>query len=65
MEKYNIMKSWDGQCKNECKYVRVCEQIREMCSWIDRYNRNVVQLLNVYIYLNVYMVLRFKCVGIV
>ncbi len=31
MEKCNVMKSWDEMCKNECEYVKVCEQIREMC----------------------------------
>ncbi len=36
--KYAIfyLKSWDENCKNECESVRVCEQIREMCSWRDR-----------------------------
>ncbi len=29
MEECNVMKSWDEMCKNECEYVRVCEQIRE------------------------------------
>ncbi len=26
------MESWDERCKNKCESVRVCEQIREMCS---------------------------------
>ncbi len=33
MEECNVMKSWDEKCKNECESVRVCEQIRKMCSW--------------------------------
>ncbi len=41
MEEYNVMKSWDEKCKNECESVRVCEQIREMCSWRDRYDMTV------------------------
>ncbi len=35
IEECNVMKSWDEKCfiyKNECESVRVCEQIREMCS---------------------------------
>ncbi len=36
MEECNIMKSWYEKYKNECESVRVCEQIREMCSWRDR-----------------------------
>ncbi len=32
----NIMKYWDEKCKKECESVRVCEQMREMCSWRDR-----------------------------
>ncbi len=35
MEEYNVMKSWDKKCKNESEYVRVCEQIIVMCSWVD------------------------------
>ncbi len=38
MEECNIMKSWDGRCKNECEYVRGCEQIRERCSRADKCN---------------------------
>ncbi len=36
MEEYKVMKSYDENCNNECEFVRVCEQIREMCSWGDR-----------------------------
>ncbi len=36
MEECNVMKSWDAKCKNECESVRVCGQIREICSWRDR-----------------------------
>ncbi len=36
MEEFDIIKSWDVKCKNECESVWVCEQIREMCSWRDR-----------------------------
>ncbi len=36
MEECNIMKSWDEKCKKECESVRLCEQIREMCSWRGR-----------------------------
>ncbi len=38
MEECNVMKSRDEKCKIECKSVRVCEQIREMCSWRDRFD---------------------------
>ncbi len=38
MEECNVMKGWDEKCKNEYESVRVCEQIREMCSWRDRCN---------------------------
>ncbi len=35
MEWKNVMlkRSWRKWYKNECEFVRVCEQIREMCSW--------------------------------
>ncbi len=33
MEECKVMTSCDEKCKNECESVRVCEQIREMCSW--------------------------------
>ncbi len=36
MEECNVMNSWDEKCKNECESVRVCQQIREMCSLGDR-----------------------------
>ncbi len=36
MEWKNVIKSWDEKYKNECESVRVCEQIREMCSRKDR-----------------------------
>ncbi len=32
MDECNVMKSWDEKCKNECVSVRLCEQIREVCS---------------------------------
>ncbi len=43
MEESNVMKSSDEKCKNECESVRVCEQIREMCS---RRNRCDLTLFN-------------------
>ncbi len=36
--KTNVMKGWGEQCMNQCEYVRVCKQIREMCSYRDRHN---------------------------
>ncbi len=36
MEEFKVMKSWDEKCKNECESIRVCEQIREMCTWRNR-----------------------------
>ncbi len=36
MEECNVMKCWDEMYKKECESVRVCEQIREICSWRDR-----------------------------
>ncbi len=36
MDECNVMKNWDEMCKNEFESVRVCEHIREMCSWRDR-----------------------------
>ncbi len=36
MGECNVMKSWNEMCTNECESVRVCEHIREMCSWRDR-----------------------------
>ncbi len=36
MAECKVMKNWYEKCKNECESVRVCEPIREMCSWRDR-----------------------------
>ncbi len=53
------MKSWDEKCNNECESVRVCEQIREMCSWRDRCvmfcltKMIVAQLLNLYVHVKI------------
>ncbi len=38
MEECKVMKSWGEKCKNECESLRVREQVREMCSWRDRYD---------------------------
>ncbi len=42
MEECNVMKSCDEKCKNECKSVRACEQIRVMCSWRDRCDMTLI-----------------------
>ncbi len=34
-EECKVMKSSDEKWKNECESGRICEQIREMCSWRD------------------------------
>ncbi len=36
MEECNVMKIWDENCKNDYESVRLCEQIREMWSWMGR-----------------------------
>ncbi len=41
-EECNVMKSWDETCKNESDTVKVCEQLREMCSWRIRYDITLV-----------------------
>ncbi len=63
------MKSWFEKGKNECKYVRVCEQIREMCSWKDRcdmtlFNKEAQLLIFMY-KLNKIKKCCFKCACIV
>ncbi len=59
MEECNVMKRLDEKCKNECESVRVCDHIREMCSWRDRCHMticvirsNVAQLLNCYVHVH-------------
>ncbi len=61
MEECNVMKSFDKKCKNECESVRVCEQIREMCSWRDRCDMTLFNkegcstiILNFYVQVNLF-----------
>ncbi len=56
MKECYVMKSWDEKCKNEGESLRVCKQIRDMCSsggigvtWLCLIRRNVGQLLNFYV----------------
>ncbi len=55
----DIVQNWDEKYKNEHESVRVCEQIREMCSWgggggvcgncFCLIRKNVAQLFNLYV----------------